>query len=234
MYQSFEKTEYYINLSFMLTSKKELDFYLKADMMMNRGYFTKPIIRRIHELWIPDEVMNYLRAMRKYSYYSNKSISLHGLRLYILKQLYYKRKFYLLGNKLGFSMGANSFGYGLVIHHPGTIVCGVSNVIGNYALINSSTCIVERGSEIGDGFFMGTGAVITKQVVLGKNVSVAANSVVNKSFSQEGVLIAGQPATVVREVGGAWFENLYGERWKDRHDKVERLKDKEFRGISID
>ncbi len=213
----------------MISNFKELDFYMKADMMMNRGYFKKSFIRRIYELWVPDELIRYLRAMRKYSYYSNKTASLdhsHINFLFIPFLLYYKRKFVRLGYKLGFSIGPNSFGYGLVIHHHGTIVCGPHNKIGNYALINTSTCIVDRGSIIGDDLFMGTGAIISKKIELGNNIIIGANSVVNRSFMEEGILIAGAPATKVKEIDGSWYETLYGNKWIFRHEEVEKLKEK--------
>ena len=54
----------------MIKNKDELDFYLKADMMMNRGCFRKSLLRKLYEIWVPDEVMQYLKAMRCYSYYA--------------------------------------------------------------------------------------------------------------------------------------------------------------------
>lgn len=192
---------------------------------MNRGYFKKPLLRRLYELWIPDEVMNYMRAMRKYAYYSQKTVH-HRFKnpLFYIKQMYYKRRFTILGYKLGYSIGANSYGYGLVFHHHGSIICGPSNKIGNYALMNTSTCIVDRGSIIGDGFFMGSGAVVTKQLSIGDNVWVGANSVVNKDFPDGCAMIAGIPVEKIKKTEGAWYQSLYRDFWKWRHDEVEKLK----------
>lgn len=211
----------------MITTKKELNFYLKADMMMNRGYFKKTMIRHLYELWVPDQVMKYLISMRKYAFYSHKTAS-KGISnlLFFPIQLYYKRKFILLGNRLGFSIGEDSLGYGAVIHHPGTIVIGDSNKIGNYALINTSTCIVMSGCVIGDGFFMGSGAVITKQLNMGDDVWIGANSVVNKSCSEGGVLLAGSPAVKIKDVKGSWYNGLYRNQWKQRYEEVENLRRK--------
>lgn len=39
--------------------KVELDFYLKADMMMNRGVFTDRI--HLKNIFFPDYIMRYLR-----------------------------------------------------------------------------------------------------------------------------------------------------------------------------
>lgn len=142
--------------------------------------------------------------------------------------IYYKRKFVLLGSQLGFSIGKDCFGYGLVIHHPGTIVVGSNNTIGNYALINTSTCITKNGSQIGDGFFFGSGANIIKTITLGNDTWIGANSVVNQSFPDGDVLVAGVPGKIVKENAGSWYNTLYGERWNKRYLKVEELRRKMF------
>lgn len=55
----------------VIRSKKELEFYLMADRMMNRGNFRKSI----RDIFVPDSVMRFLVSMRKYSYYrNNKSL----------------------------------------------------------------------------------------------------------------------------------------------------------------
>ena len=138
--------------------------------------------------------------------------------------LWYKRKFILLGNKLGFSIGENCFGYGLVLHHPGTIVVGANNRIGNFALVNTSTCIVKNNSFIGDGLYMWSGAKIISNVVMGNNTQIGANAVVNKSFEGGNILIAGIPGKEMKKVEKGWWETLYGEQWKKRHDEVVRLR----------
>ena len=55
----------------MIYSKKELDFYIKADYMMNRGYFKPSFKQRLKNILFPDYIMQYLIAMRKVAYYSN-------------------------------------------------------------------------------------------------------------------------------------------------------------------
>lgn len=54
----------------MIHSKKELDFYIKADYMMNRGYFKPSFKQRLKNILFPDYIMQYLIAMRKVAYYS--------------------------------------------------------------------------------------------------------------------------------------------------------------------
>lgn len=53
----------------MIHSKKELDFYIKADYMMNRGYFKPSLKQRLKNFVFPDYIMQFLVAMRKVAYY---------------------------------------------------------------------------------------------------------------------------------------------------------------------
>lgn len=134
---------------------------------------------------------------------------------------FYSYKSTRLALKLGFSLSTKCFGYGLVIPHYGTIVIGNTNRIGNYCVLHTSTCVVSRASEIGDGFYLSTGAKVSTHVHLGDNVSVAANSVVNKDFGSN-ILLAGMPAKIKKE-STAWYERD-GEIFADRVSRVEELK----------
>lgn len=53
----------------MIHSKKELDFYIKADYMMNRGYFKPSLKQRLKNFIFPDYIMLFLVSMRKVAYY---------------------------------------------------------------------------------------------------------------------------------------------------------------------
>lgn len=183
--------------------------------MMNRGFFSRSFSYKIHELFSPDYIMMYLRSMRKYSFYK-------GGRNAILS-MFYKWRFLKLGYKLGFSIGENVFGYGLVLPHYGTIVIGNDNCIGNYAIIHTSTLIIQNGSTIGDGLFLGAGAKIINKVMIGENVWVGANSIVNKSFA-DNVMVAGIPSQVMRHIQRGWYQYLYSDTWYKRYLAVERLK----------
>ena len=160
----------------LIESKKELSFYLKADMMMNRGYFKKSLLQKIKNLVCPDFVMDYLCAMRKYNFFKQKKTCL-------LQMIYYKRQYLKLGAFLGYSIGDECFEYGLTLMHPGTIVVGQSNRIGKFANLNTSTCVVDNGSRIGDFLFVGTGGKIISHVELDDAVMVAANAVVGSKYN---------------------------------------------------
>ncbi len=195
-----------------ITSKKELNFVIKADLMMNRGIFKKSFIDIIKGFFLPDYIMQYLQAMRKCSYCKHSGSILYP---------YYYWKFRKLGYKLGFSIGYDTLGYGVTIPHYGTIVVGASNRIGNFAVLHTSTCITDNGKKIGDALYMSTGVKMTSKLFLGNNVSIGANSLVNKDFCS-GVMIAGCPAKVLKK-SESWFVRD-GVTYQDRVKKVEALK----------
>ena len=53
-----------------IKTKKELQFYLMADMMMSRGKFKPSMVDKLKSLIYTDRIILYLQAMRKCSYYS--------------------------------------------------------------------------------------------------------------------------------------------------------------------
>lgn len=200
----------------MISSKKELQFYLQADRMMNRGEFVPSWRTRIKTLFVPDYTIQWLRAMRHVSFYKSRT---GGGKIQYVKWL---RRYKKLSLKLGFSIEPDVFGYGLVVPHYGTIVVGGTNRVGNYAVLHSSSCIADGTSVIGDGLYLSTGAIISSHVELGNNITISANSTVNKSVSQNNVLLVGAPAYVKKE-SVAWYIRD-GVRFQKRHQAVEQLK----------
>ncbi|MEG0297893.1 MAG: hypothetical protein RR620_14330 [Clostridium sp.] len=56
-----------------------------------------------------------------------------------------------------------------------------------------------KSIKIGDRVWMGTQVMICKGVILGNDIVLGAKSLVNKSFSDNNIVIAGVPAKVVKE-----------------------------------
>lgn len=197
-----------------LRTKKELHFYIIADRIMNRGVLEYTLKQRIKNIFCPDYIMDYLECMRYLSYYKNKNNILW---------YWYQYKYRKLGLKLGFSIGYNVFGYGLLIPHYGTIVVGGSNRIGNYAVLHTSTCISDNGKVIGDALYMGTGSKITSKIQLGNNISIGANSLVNRSFLEDNIMIGGMPAKCIKK-SETWYIRG-GKTFTDKVNKIEHLKE---------
>ena len=198
-----------------IRSKKELKFYIMADRMMNRSCFKYSFAKCLKNIFFPDYIMLFLQEMRKLSYYKH----LKGLARILA--FWHKYKYRKLSLRLGFSIGCDCFGYGLVIPHYGTIVVGHSNRIGNYAVLHTSICITDNSKVIGDGLYCSTGVKMTSFCTLGDYVSIGANSLVNKSFASN-VMIAGLPATNIKYASPWWERD--GESYIDAVAEVERLR----------
>lgn len=67
---------------------------------------------------------------------------------------------------------------------------------------------IDRPIFIGEKCWIGAGATILAGVnISGKGVIIAANSVVNKDFSEDYVIIGGTPAKIIKEIEPVHMEN---------------------------
>lgn len=148
------------------------------------------------------ETVDFLRYMRKSSYYHTKENSSIVDRV---KSEWYGYRFSKLSLELGFSIGRDVLGYGLVIPHYGTIVVNSGVRAGNYCVLHTSTCIGGANKIIGDGLYLASGAKIMRDVNIGNGVSVAAGSLVNKSCGNN-LLLAGMPAKPIKENYPLWYD----------------------------
>ena len=192
----------------MIKNKRELKFYILADRIINTGKVKKPL-----KLFYPEYILRWLVLLRKCEYYSRHNPIIYN---------YYFSKFCRLSLRLGFSVAFNVFGYGLMIPHYGTIVVGGGNKIGNYAVLHTSTCITAGKKKIGNGFYVSTGAKIIKDITCGDGVTVAANSVLRNNVEKDNVLLAGNPAEIIKD-SQIWWERD-GEKYLKRVEMIEELK----------
>jgi serine O-acetyltransferase len=184
----------------MIKSKIDLQTYLEQDRKaLNKSNKTfKGLVKNI---FFPDHTYNFQRTLRKAEYYynkPNKTVSYLFLIYYILR---YKR----LGLKLGFSIPLNVFGPGLAIIHYGTIVVNSRARVGANCRIHVCTNIGESGGvagapHIGDNVYIGPGAKIYGAITIANNSVIAANAAVNRSIEQEGMLVAGVPAKIIKPI----------------------------------
>lgn len=202
----------------MINTKKELKFYIMADRIMNGLSAMSTWKEKLSNVVLATPpIMEYIERMRKVSYYQHQSGLINKLRLYFNYHKYNK-----LSTLLGVFVAPDVCGYGLVIPHHGTLRIGGGNKIGNYAVIHTVSNMTASKVIAGDGLYMSVGCKVIGPLTLGNNVSIAANSVVNKSFG-DNVLLAGAPAKVVKENYPSWYERD-GDSFQQRVNKVEELK----------
>ncbi len=201
----------------MIKTKKELNFYIAADRIMANRPVKTNLKLLFRNILFPDYILMYLKSMRYVAYFKNSGKSALSLQYF-----YHKRKFLKLGIKLGFSIDSNAFGYGLLLPHYGTIVVGGMVNAGNFCVLHTSTCIGGKNKQIGDGLYLSAGAsIFGEDLVLGNHVNVSANSMVNKSFAESNILLAGTPA-VIKGNSKPWYERD-GKSFEERVEKINKL-----------
>lgn len=178
----------------MIKSHEEYLAYLEADRLQ---------LRRTGTPSFYDEVWRFQRLLRKVEYLMNcrRNKSLWGKFVFKLHSI----RLHRAGVQCGFDIPPNTFGPGLSIAHRGTIVVHPDARIGANCRIHVDVVIGTRpGPEelvpcLGDNCYIGPGAKIFGDIVIGDNVAIGANSVVNRSFPEGHMTIAGAPARKVSD-----------------------------------
>lgn len=177
----------------MITSKSDYAQYLEADRVALKR---KPSWKGL----LFDEIWQYQRLMRKLEYLTNCK---RNKILRVFTHYRYRK----LGIKLGFSIPINTFGPGLSIAHYGTIVVNGGAKIGANCRIHVDVNIgTEAGKQadaptIGNDCYIGPGAKIFGKIILGDDIAIGANAVVNKSFPEGPATLGGVPARVISNKG---------------------------------
>ncbi len=175
----------------MITTKKELKYYLEQDAIALRCEEKK------HPKLFGDELWKFQIVLRKTEYYNN--LYQNSKKYYIIHYAWYKFWFHKTSIKLGFSIPLNIFGPGLSIAHYGTIVVNPAAKVGKNCRLQEGVNIgATNGSslapQIGNNVFIGTGAKIIGDIFIADDVAIGANAVVVKSINESGVTYGGVPA----------------------------------------
>lgn len=184
----------------MITSKKDYIRYLAQDRKA-LGIKKPTFKNRLIEHVAPNHIYKFQKLLRKKEYYLNCKKGLVNKILYQLIKL----KFRNISIKLGFTIPENVFGPGLAIVHYGTIVVNGNARIGKNCRIHACTNIGASGGSkkaprIGDNVYIGPGAKIYGDISIGNNIAIGANATVFKNFEESGVMIAGNPAKVIKQI----------------------------------
>ncbi|MEE9423625.1 MAG: hypothetical protein V3V18_01440 [Methylococcales bacterium] len=170
----------------MIQSYVDYIHYLEEDRLSLRcDKSIKNIV--YNDIWL------FQRLLRNLEYITN--CKKNRLLLLVTKFRYNR-----LSTKLGFTIPINVFGPGLSIAHRGTIVVNKEVKIGSNCRLHVCVNIGSQAGQgslsptIGDNCYIGPGVKIYGAISIADNIAIGANSVVNKSFSESDITIAGVPA----------------------------------------
>lgn len=138
----------------------------------------------------------FLLHLRRYEYLVKQKTT----PLTTLRRLWNLKRYSKFAKDCGFVIGDGVLGEGVTFYHRGNIVINPNARVGEGCIFHGSCCIgaSHLGSDkcpvLGNNVEIGYGAVILGNI----NIVIGANSVVTKSFTEPGIVIAGAPARKIR------------------------------------
>lgn len=180
----------------MIRNRADLAAYLEADRIALRRSTARPFLY--------DEVWRFQRLLRRLEYLVNTRA--HAGPLHVIRFKFTSFLFHRQSVRCGFEIPPNTFGPGLSIAHRGTIIVHPDARVGANCRLHVDVVIGTRPGpppepvpQVGDNCYIGPGAKIFGDIVLGDNLVVGANAVVNTSFPGGHMTIAGAPARKVSD-----------------------------------
>jgi len=186
----------------MIKSKEDYNYYIEADRIANELPKYPSLLKRFKNILFPNYVWRFEKVLRKLEYYNNCKKGL----IAIIYRFFLTKKYNNLSLKLGFSIPYNVFGPGLSIAHYGTIIINSGAKIGAncrlHACVNIGTEAGHhnKAPSIGDNCYIGPGVKMYGEIHIADGIAIGANSVVNKSFYESNIAIAGVPAKKIANV----------------------------------
>jgi serine O-acetyltransferase len=154
-----------------------------------------------------DEVWKFQRVLRKVEYYENCRHAWYHRPM--LAYLY--AKYHLYSLLLGFTIPPHVFGPGLSIANRGSIVVNGCTRVGANCRLHVGVHIGSRAGTdteaplIGDDVYIGPGAILYGRIIIADRIAIGANSLVNRSFLEPDITIAGSPARQISAKGTSKF-----------------------------
>ena len=180
----------------IISSKKDLKEWLKYE----KTKYASDLIKDFFLIGEAAILRRFQTILRKAEYYNNTKKR--------IRAIFYKLRLSKMQCKYSINIPINTCGKGLKIMHLGPILINSHASLGENCSIHINTAVVARGTDnlvptLGNGIVIGVGAVVLGGVFLADNIAIGANSVVNKSFDESNIAIAGVPAKKISNNGRA-------------------------------
>lgn len=187
----------------MIHCKKEL----KKVLNYERNTYSMKGLYGLYRWFINDEnyvIWKFQSRLRKTEYYKNTN----KLFFYLISL----RRLNFLRNRYSLHIPLNVFDEGLKIMHLGPILVNGRVRVGKNCSIHANTAIVARGNSdevpiVGDDVVIGFGSVLLGAIRIANGIAIGANAVVNKSYDEDNITIAGVPARKISNEGkSSWIK----------------------------
>lgn len=179
-------------------TKSELKNLIKAD---KKNYSCGNFITDVYYSLSKNQIKYYMKNVilaRKVRFYRES-----GGFVAAIKRIYYERKYNILAQKSNINI-RGKFGKCLKISHENIVVNKFAE-LGDNVRLHGSNCIgngnngKKESPKIGNNVDIGFGATLIGDITIADGIVIGANSLVNKSFLEEGIVIAGVPARKIRD-----------------------------------
>jgi serine O-acetyltransferase len=174
----------------MIQSRQDYLHYIREDNRAGNHKKPSSLSQLIWYFNSPTRsIWEFKKTLRKLEYCTNCKKGAFAK----VERFFLRRKFQKLSYKLGYSIPINVFGPGLALPHYGTIIINKAARIGANCRMH---CSVNIGAApvLGNDCYIGPGVKIYGEITIADNVAIGANAVVNKSFTESNITIAGVPA----------------------------------------
>lgn len=184
-----------------IRTREDYRFYLEADRASLEVTRSRPRL-------FGDEIWRFERLLRAVEYAENCLTS----PLWAPYRALLSLRLHRLSTRLGFTIPPNVFGPGLAIAHRGTIVVNSCARVGANCRLHACTNIgswpgtaATHAPTVGKNVYIGPGAVLYGPITIADNIAIGANSVVDTSFTEPDITIAGAPARKIHDGGMTRF-----------------------------
>ena len=176
-------------------TKEELKDFLEYE---SKKYGFKKVKRPFWEIGESRVLWKFVYTLRCAEYHKNVN---HKVR-YNIWRLMLRR----MQTKYQMWIPENVCSRGLKIIHLGNVLISTNAEIGEDCSLHIMTGIVAGGNtdaapKIGKNTVIGVGSILVGDIVIPDGCAIGANALVNKSFSEEGICIAGVPAKKISNNG---------------------------------
>lgn len=183
----------------MIKDKKDLKNWLEYEA---KNYQIKGMKMKIFPINEHDTIWKFQCLLRKTEYYTNTNKK--------IRKNIYKFFLYKMSHKYGLLIPINTCDKGLRIMHLGPVLIANTAKIGKDCAIHMYTAVASSGTngdspKLGNGVLISVGAKVIGGVKIADDIVIGANAVVNKSFLEKDIAIAGVPAKKISDNGRSTY-----------------------------